>query len=271
MKENRTSERRARRHRDKKTTNASRKVRRKTKRTSIFNKRFVGFLVFIAFFVTFITCMRHPYFKISQVYVDGNDRIQDTDILSKIENPIGKNILLYNSKKQEKRLLDNDMIESAKLEKKFPKILKIKVSEIYPQFLIENGNKNIYVSNKQTIISSQNSSESLENSLIKIRVNSYNDKVKEAFTDDKEIIEFINRVKDTSYVDLISELNFENKSHIGIIVKDIRVDFGSLKESSYKLGLLDSILKDIESKGQDVSSINLTNGKKPIVKMNEGS
>ena len=44
-----------------------------------------------------------------------------------------------------------------------------------------------------------------------------------------------------------------------------------MDEITYKLGLLESILKDVESKDQDVSSINLTNGKKPIVEINEGS
>ena len=55
------------------------------------------------------------------------------------------------------------------------------------------------------------------------------------------------------------------------MIKDMKVDFGDLKDSSYKIKLLESILKDIESKNLDVSSINLKDGKNPVVEINQGS
>ena len=278
MKDNRksTNIRKATRHRD--TRNQSsynkespRKVRPNNKKGKIFNKRFVGFLVFIGILTIIINTLRHPYLKIGQVFVEGNERIQVTEVISKIENPVGKNILFYNTKKQEKKLLETDTIEEAEVTKKFPKVINIKISEIYPEFYIEDDDKITYLSNKVGVLEDEKLSDNLKDSLIKINIASASDIGIKEFSQDADYKEFISKLKKTSYMDSISELNLENKAHIGIIVKDIVVDFGNMDEITYKLGLLESILKDVESKDQDVSSINLTNGKKPIVEINEGS
>ena len=278
MKDNRksTNIRKATRHRD--TRNQSsynkespRKVRPNNKKGKIFNKRFVGFLVFIGILTIIINTLRHPYLKIGQVFVEGNERIQVTEVISKIENPVGKNILFYNTKKQEKKLLETDTIEEAEVTKKFPKVINIKISEIYPEFYIEDDDKITYLSNKVGVLEDEKLSDNLKDSLIKINIASASDKGIKEFSQDADYKEFISKLKKTSYMDSISELNLENKAHIGIIVKDIVVDFGNMDEITYKLGLLESILKDVESKDQDVSSINLTNRKKPIVEINEGS
>ena len=278
MKDNRksTNIRKATRHRD--TRNQSsynkespRKVRPNNKKGKIFNKRFVGFLVFIGILTIIINTLRHPYLKIGQVFVEGNERIQVTEVISKIENPVGKNILFYNTKKQEKKLLETDTIEEAEVTKKFPKVINIKISEIYPEFYIEDDDKITYLSNKVGVLEDEKLSDNLKDSLIKINIASASDIGIKEFSQDADYKEFISKLKKTSYMDSISELNLENKAHIGIIVKDIVVDFGNMDEITYKLGLLESILKDVESKDQDVSSINLTNRKKPIVEINEGS
>lgn len=278
MKDNKksTTTRKATRHRDNRNqesynNNSQRKVRANKKKGKIFNKRFVGFLVFIGILTIIINTLRHPYLKVGQIFVEGNERIQVTEVISKIENPVGKNILFYNTKKQEKKLLETDTIEKAEVTKKFPKVINIKISEIYPEFYIEDDDKVTYLSNKVSILEDDKLSKNLKDSLIRININQASDEGIKEFSQDADYKEFIDKVKKTSYMDSISELNLENKAHIGIIVKDIVVDFGNMDEITYKLGLLESILKDVESKNQNVSSINLTNGKKPIVEINEGS
>lgn len=278
MKDNKksTTTRKATRHRDNRNqesynNNSQRKVRANKKKGKIFNKRFVCFLVFIGILTIIINTLRHPYLKVGQIFVEGNERIQVTEVISKIENPVGKNILFYNTKKQEKKLLETDTIEKAEVTKKFPKVINIKISEIYPEFYIEDDDKVTYLSNKVSVLEDDKLSKNLKDSLIRININQASDEGIKKFSQDADYKEFIDKVKKTSYMDSISELNLENKAHIGIIVKDIVVDFGNMDEITYKLGLLESILKDVESKNQDVSSINLTNGKKPIVEINEGS
>lgn len=278
MKDNKksTTTRKATRHRDNRNqesynNNSQRKVRANKKKGKIFNKRFVCFLVFIGILTIIINTLRHPYLKVGQIFVEGNERIQVTEVISKIENPVGKNILFYNTKKQEKKLLETDTIEKAEVTKKFPKVINIKISEIYPEFYIEDDDKVTYLSNKVSVLEDDKLSKNLKDSLIRININQASDEGIKKFSQDADYKEFIDKVKKTSYMDSISELNLENKAHIGIIVKDIVVDFGNMDEITYKLGLLESILKDVESKNQDVSSINLINGKKPIVEINEGS
>lgn len=253
------------------TNDSPRKKNPRNKKPQIFNERFVSFLLGLAVVTIIITSLRHSYFKVSQVYVEGNEKIQGTEVISKIDSPIGKNILFYNTGKQEKKLLETEMIDEASISKKFPKIINIKISENYPEFYIDNGNKVSYLSNKLRRIDNKNLPKNLESSLTKIKIKGDGDEAIDKFAKDEDNIDFINKIKKTSYKDSISELNLENKAHIGIIVKDIRVDFGNMNEITYKLGLLESILKDVESKDQDVSSINLSNGKKPVVEINEGS
>ena len=88
------------------------------------------------------------------------------------------------------------------------------------------------------------------------------------FSKNEKIIEFIDTMNEYSYLDLVSELNFEKDTEIGIIIKDIKVDFGNLENYNYKFKLLESILKDIEVKKIDAKSINLNNGKDPVVEIN---
>lgn len=244
---------------------------RKGEDGKVFNKRFVGFLCILALLIFLVRAFNHPYLQVSQIYVNGNERLKDTDVISYISNPIGKNILTYNSKKNEKKLLKNDMIAEAKIKKVFPKIININISEVYPRFFIEDGDKITYISNHGQVLDKENISKNIENSLIKIKLDDYEENPKEDFTKDYNILEFIKKINASSYADLISQLNFENKAHIGIMIKDMKVDFGDLKDSSYKIKLLESILKDIESKNLDVSSINLKDGKKPVVEINQGS
>lgn len=251
-------------------TNRKRKVVRK-KQPETFTKRFVIFLIVLFLSIFIVEALRHPYMKISQIYVTGNERLKDTDIISKIQNPIGKNILTYNVKKNEKKLMEEDTIEEAEIKKVFPKVINIKVKETYPRFFIEDKEKITYISNQGRVMDSEEIPANAKNSLINIKISDYKEDIREEFTADEDLLNFINEINSSSFVDLINQLNFENNSHIGIIIKDMRVDFGDLKESSYKIRLLESILKDVESKDLDVSSIDLSNGKNPVVEINEGS
>ena len=243
----------------------------RTKKPKTFTKRFVIFLIVLFLSIFIVNALRHPYMKISQIYVTGNERLKDTDIISSIQNPIGKNILTYNVKKNEKRLVEEDTIEEAEIKKVFPKVINIKVKETYPRFFIEDKEKITYISNQGRVMDSEKIPANIKNSLINIKISDYKEDIREEFTDDEDLISFINEINSSSFVDLINQLNFENNRHIGIIIKDMRVDFGDLKESSYKIRLLESILKDVESKDLDVSSIDLSNGKNPVVEINEGS
>lgn len=269
MKDRRRAKKKSQILEDNKENRRRRVVKKEKPKT--FTKRFVIFLIVLSLLIFVINAFRHPYMKVSQIYVTGNERLQDTDIISSIQNPIGKNILTYNVKKNEKKLMEKDMIEEAEIKKVFPKVINIKVTEIYPRFFIEDKEKITYISNQGRVMDSEKIHATTKNSLINIKISDYRDDIKEEFTNDEDLINFINEINSSSFVDLINQLNFENNRHIGIIIKDMRVDFGDLKESSYKIRLLESILKDVESKDLDVSSIDLSNGKNPVVEINEGS
>lgn len=93
--------------------NRTRRVVRK-KKPKTFTKRFVIFLIVLFLLIFIVNALRHSYMKISQVYVTGNERLKDTDIISSVQNPIGKNILTYNVKKNEKNLWKKTRLKKLK-------------------------------------------------------------------------------------------------------------------------------------------------------------
>ncbi|MCI7239389.1 MAG: FtsQ-type POTRA domain-containing protein [Anaerococcus sp.] len=241
----------------------------KDRSRKVFTRGFAIFLALMSLGILFFNIYRHPYLQVGQIYVSGNEKIDDAEIIAKIGSSIGKNILTYRSKDAEEKLEENPMIDKAQVKKVFPNILNIEVEEIYPVFVLENSENQILVSNKANIISPQNDQDT--SNLINLRLDNYNSELKSQVTNDEEINGFLTEVSKATYVSDIDQLNFENTAHIGIIIKDIEVDFGSLDQSSYKIVLLESILKDVENKDLENVRISLVDPKNPVVEINQGS
>ncbi|MDU3153734.1 MAG: hypothetical protein E6706_05755, partial [Anaerococcus hydrogenalis] len=91
------------------------------------------------------------------------------------------------------------------------------------------------------------------------------------FTDDKKVLDFINLLQKLKHSKDIKEIDLENYNDIGIIIKDIQINFGDLKNYKYKLKLLDSVLKDIDNKKLKAYTISLDKGKNPVVEVEENS
>lgn len=273
MKNNRTAKKRNTKSIEDRKTLKDGKIedRKNPKNQKFFTKGFVIFLIVVILAILIFNLFRHPYLKVSQVYVLGNSKLEDTEIIANMKSPIGKNILTYNARQAEEELMSYDFIESADVKKVFPNIVKVNVEEIYPQFLLNGKNGDVYISNRASIIDSSKINDDLKESLVTLKIDSYNTNPKEYISKDTDINDFIKEISKANYISLIDQLNFENKAHIGIIIKDIEVDFGNLDKSSYKILLLESIIKDVESKGLDVTSISLVNVENPVVEINEDS
>ncbi|MDO5047249.1 MAG: FtsQ-type POTRA domain-containing protein [Anaerococcus sp.] len=266
MKNNRKA-RKKRNDKDLKDRKVLREGKVKTNK-KLMSKGFIGLLLIIILLIITYNLSRHPYLKISQVYVLGNERMEDAEVISKMGSPIGKNILTYKSKDATGRLEDDKQIYKADVKKVFPNIININIEEIYPLFSLKDPKGNLVVSNRASLIKLDDPK---AYKLIDLKLKDYNRVSGKPVSDDEEINDFLKEIGKANYLSDIEELNFENKAQIGIIVKDIVVDFGNLDESTYKIVLLESILKDVENKSLNVSRISLEDSKNPVVEIDQGS
>lgn len=229
------------------------------------SKLFILLLILVGVFSVLYNLYTHPFMKISDIYINGNVKVDDSEIMKKIKSPLGENILFYNPLKYEKDIESINYIRKAKVRKVFPKILSIKVEEDFPLFKDTYRGKDYYISNNALIVDENKIDENDKKHLIKIEAGPIQDVVGESFTSSKASREFISEISKFAYIGMVSQLNLENKTDIGIMIKDIEVKFGDLNNISYKLKLLEEILKDVNKKGQKVTTINLNNGDNPLV------
>ena len=249
-------------------TNEGRKIKKNNRNKKVFTRGFIFFLLIISLVIIVYNIINHNYLKIAQININGNKKISDEEIIKKIENPIGRNIISYDTNKQEIKIKNINYITDVKISKDLPKIINIEVSEEFPKFIFDGQKGKVVISNKGRVMKKDSFDKSVLNSLISLKSDQIFINDGKFFSKNEKIIEFIDTMNEYSYLDLVSELNFEKDTEIGIIIKDIKVDFGNLENYNYKFKLLESILKDIEVKKIDAKSINLNNGKDPVVEIN---
>lgn len=242
----------------------------KSKGKKLFSKLYI-FLLFFLFLASILySIYRHSYMKISQIYINGNTIISDTDIISEIGNPIGENILIYNPALYEKKVEGLDGIEDVSIKRVFPNLLNINVDETYPLFYQNDGVNTYYISNK-AILLEENKDRYKDLPLKEIKGASIRENVGENFTGSEASIKFLKDIQKFPYFTDLNQLNLENKAQIGIMLNDIDVKFGDLNNIDYKLKLLDKILNDINTKSLKVTEVDLNNGIDPVVKVSPES
>ncbi len=240
------------------------------KNKKLFTKGYIFLLIMLALVSIIYSIYSHSYMKISQIYVTGNEMTKDTEIISELGNPIGKNILLYNPSDYEDNINKLQGIENAKIKKVFPDLLNVNVDETYPLFFQKDGEHRVYISNKASLLG-EDIDEYKQLSLKEIKGANLRKNIGENFTGSEASIKFLRSIQSYSYFNELNQLNLENKAQIGIMINDIDVKFGDLNNIDYKLKSLDKILNDVNSKSLDITEIDLNNGNDPVVKVNPES
>ena len=231
----------------------------------LFSRWFILFLVLLGLLTVGYNIYSHPYFKISEVYISGNNKVDDTEIIEKLNGPIGKNILIYNPADYLSNLNDIIYIKEAEILKVFPNILNVRLKESYPLYYQAKDDRNYIISNDGRL---EEISDSVDtNNLIKIKGASLRENVGENFTGSDASIDLIKKLEKVQYFNALKELNLENKADIGIIINDIVIKFGDLNNIDYKLKLLENILNDIDEKGITAVSIDIKDTDNPVVRV----
>ncbi len=246
------------------------KKRSKNKGKKLFSKGYILLLIILALASILYSIYKHPYMKISQIYITGNERINDTDIISEMGNPIGENILLYNPSDYETNISKIDGIDKVSIKKVYPNLVNVNIDESYPLFFQKNGEKTAYISNKGIYLG-KDIEEYKDMPLKEIKGAKLRDSLGENFTSSEASLKFLKSIQAYSYFNEINQLNLENKAQIGIIINDIDVKFGDLNNVDNKFKLLNKILNDINSKSLNATEIDLNNGNDPVVKVSPES
>lgn len=240
------------------------KKRGKEKKQKLFSKPFIVLLVILGFLSIVYSIYRHSYLKISQIYISGNYITNDSEIIGKVGNPIGENILLYKADDHIEDLTKLDYVESASIKKVFPNLINVSIKESYPLFYQKGRDKTSYISNDGKFIGNDLDLENKEK-LIEINGTNLKENLNESFTSSKASLDFLQALQKYQYFSQVNQLNLENKSEIGIMINDIDVKFGDLNDIDYKLNLLDKILNDINEKSLTAIEIDIKDKENPKV------
>lgn len=255
-------EKRKRRKLRKKRPNKKKRPKKK-----LFTPLFLIFLLIVSLAILIYNVFNHEYFRISQVYIDGNKVLSDEDILSKLNDPIGNNIFLYDESKSLKILQNEENIKEVNIKKEYPDKIIVNVKEEYPFMTTSYKNSTYVISNRSKVLDKT----SKNNGLVVLKGLKRKPKLGEKFTEDKNVLDFIDKIQEFEYSHNLEEIDLENNHDIGIIINDIHINFGDLKDYDYKLKLLDSVLKDISDKGLRAYTIRLDKGKDPVVEVDQTS
>lgn len=249
--------------------NKNRKRKKLKRKNKVFTPFYVIFLLFIIGLILVFNLFNHDYYKISQVYIKGNKILTKERILDKLNSPMGTNIILYDEKEGIENLEKEELIKSVLIEKKWPDKITVKVKEEYPYMLARYKKDNYLIANTGKVLDKTSKVEN--DSLLKIKGLKSKPQIGKKFSNDKNIIKFVESLQKLKYAKDIKEINLENYHEIGIIINDIQINFGDLKNYDYKLKLLDSVLQDIENKKLKAYSISFDKGKNPVVEVEEKS
>ena len=126
---------------DKKDYN-KKKNNRKKKKTNKKIVTFIGFILLIIAVVIF--AFTTPIFNITDIQVDGNEKISKETIINLSELKVGENIFKFNNKIVSK-IKENRYINNVKISRKLPGIVKIQIEERKVKYQISLINSYTYI------------------------------------------------------------------------------------------------------------------------------
>ena len=91
-------------------------------------------------------------FSLKKITIENNSLLKENDIKKSLEPIYDKNLLQLNNKEIKKILLQNSLIDSFKIKKKYPNTLKIEIFEKKPIAILFDKKQKFYISEKIDLI-----------------------------------------------------------------------------------------------------------------------
>ena len=121
-------------------------------------KRLVIALFLLILFTTFNSQQKFiiSYFDLKKIEIENNLLLKDNDIKNLLISFYNKNLLLLNNNEVKKALMQNSLIESFNIKKKYPNTLKVKIFEKKPIAVLFDKKNKFYLSEKIDLIEFRN-------------------------------------------------------------------------------------------------------------------
>ena len=102
--------------------------------------------------ITFDQKIIFSIFALKKITIENNSLLKENDIKKSLEPIYNKNLLKLNNKEIKKILLQNSLIDSFKIKKKYPNTLKIEIFEKKPIAILFDKKQKFYISEKIELI-----------------------------------------------------------------------------------------------------------------------
>ena len=121
-------------------------------------KRLVIALFLLILFTTFNSQQKFiiSYFDLKTIEIENNLLLKDNDIKNLLISFYNKNLVLLNNNEVKKALMQNSLIESFKIKKKYPNTLTVKIFEKKPIAVLFDKKNKFYLSEKIDLIEFRN-------------------------------------------------------------------------------------------------------------------
>ena len=167
------------------------------------------------------------YFKINEITVQGKNNLLKDDIINKIENLKGQNIVYINTGKIEDLLSKDARVEKVVIRKVYPSRLIVELEERVPFVYVKKGN-DIFLADKNIPVVIYTDDESL-----------------------KDIKIILSKIKNKDLYDMISEIRKSGKSYKLILKNRIEIitdTFVSSEKYDSRYKLYEEIKNENETK-----------------------
>jgi len=221
----------------------------------------------LAFVVILCVCLFTPIFGISEITVEGNNKVTSEEITQISGIKKGENIFRVNIKKAENILKENAYVEDVTVKRKFPAKIKIVINESLEDIIIDTPSEFIVTTISGRVLYKTLDVSELPIPIVKgfsVSEAEISQKIKtentEKTTDD---IEYIKCFYGSKYWSEIDEFDISDTSNFMMIMRSgMRVTFGTvdtIDALKRKIKMLDAIIPEI--KPNERSYLDLTTDK----------
>ncbi|MSU01334.1 cell division protein FtsQ/DivIB [Tissierella pigra] len=240
------------------------RVERKMRRRRFF---FRFLLLIILTFSISVLALNSDFFVIKNIDVIGNSKLTKENIISESSIKLGENIFKVSIKDGKEHLNRLSYVKDVKIKRKLPKGIIINIIERKEIIQIKEISAFLLIDIEGYVLDIVDSEDHNLPQLVGLNIKDKKpgDNVF-SLEKDNEGIELIKEGHAIKLLPKIKEINMEDDGNVNIVLfNGITVAFGTLDNVKYKLGLLNTILKDVEENQRPCTMIVMNKGDNPFI------
>lgn len=224
-------------------------------------------LSLLAVIVILCVCLFTPVFGVSEVSVEGNNKLTSEEIINVSGIQKGQNIFRINTKKTALKLKELPYVNDAEIVRKFPAKIKIILAEATEDIIIDTPSEFIVATIDSKVLYKTDNVTELPVPIVKgvkVKVAEVGGKVEsEDIEKDSRNLEYVKSFFGSDYWSEIDEFDVSDPSNFMMIMRSgMRVTFGpvdTLEGLERKVKMLDAIIPQV--KQNERSYLDLTTDK----------